>query len=45
MDDILLRAEPARVGGEPELSADEVVRTYQNIMGNDKPSITKKAAV
>lgn len=44
MDDILLRAEPARVGREPELSADEVVRTYQNIMRKDKPSISKKAA-
>lgn len=31
MDDIMLRAEPARFGKEPELSTDEVVRTYRAI--------------
>ena len=29
MHDILLHAEPARSGREPELSSDEVVRTYR----------------
>jgi len=31
MDDILLQAEPTRLGREPELSTDEVVRTYRAI--------------
>lgn len=31
MDDILLRAEPTHLGKEPELSTDEVVRTYRMI--------------
>jgi CBS domain-containing protein len=31
MDDILLRAEPMRLGKEPELSSDEVVRVYRAI--------------
>lgn len=45
MDDILLHAEPSRLDREPtELSADEVVRTCQNIMRKEKPSTTKKAA-
>ena len=44
MDDILLRAEPSRFGREPELSSDEVVRTYRAIMQKDLPAVTKKAA-
>jgi CBS domain-containing protein len=31
MDDILLRAEPSRLGKEPELTSDEVVRTLRSI--------------
>jgi CBS domain-containing protein len=31
MDDILLKAEPMSVGKQPELSSDEVVRTYRAI--------------
>jgi CBS domain-containing protein len=44
MDDLLLRAEPNRVGREPELSADEVVRGYRTILKKDLPVSTKKAA-
>ena len=44
MDDILLHAEPSGLDREPELSADEVVRTCQNIMRKEKPSTTKKVA-
>jgi predicted transcriptional regulator len=44
MDDILLHAEPSRLDREPELSADEVVRTCQNIMRKEKPSTKKKVA-
>ena len=43
MDDLLLRAEPDRVGREPELSADEVVRGYRTIMKKDLPVSVKKA--
>ena len=43
MDDLLLRAEPDRVGREPELSADEVVRGYRTIMKKDLPVSIKKA--
>jgi CBS domain-containing protein len=35
MDDILLRAEPSSLGKVPELSADEVVRTYKKINQRD----------
>jgi CBS-domain-containing membrane protein len=44
MDDLLLRAEPDRVGREPGLSADEVVRSYRTIMKKDFPVSVKKAA-
>jgi CBS domain-containing protein len=44
MDDLLLRAEPNRVGKEPELSADEVVRGFRAIMTKDLPVSMKKAA-
>jgi len=44
MDDILLHAEPSSFGNEPELSANEVVRTYRTIMKRDLPVSTKKAA-
>ena len=44
MDDILLHAEPSKLDREPELSADEVVRTCQNIMRKEKPSTTTKVA-
>jgi CBS domain-containing protein len=43
MDDLLLRAEPDRAGKEPELSADEVVRSYRTIMKKDLPISVKKA--
>ncbi len=44
MDDILLHAEPSSFGNEPELSANEVVRTYRWIMRKDLPVKVKKAA-
>jgi CBS domain-containing protein len=43
MHDLLLRAEPNRIGKEPELSADEVVRGYRAIMMKDLPVSVKKA--
>jgi len=44
MDDILLHAESSSFGKEPELSANEVVRTYRTIMKKDLPMTMKKAA-
>lgn len=44
MDDILLHAEPSNFGNEPELSANEVVRTYRWIMRKDLPVKVKRAA-
>jgi CBS-domain-containing membrane protein len=44
MDDILLHAEPSSFGNEPELSSNEVVRTYRWIMRKDLPVKTKRAA-
>jgi CBS domain-containing protein len=43
MDDLLVRAEPSRIGKEPELSADEVVRGYRAIVTKDLPVNVKKA--
>jgi len=46
MDDILLRTEPMSLGKEPELSTDEVVRTYRAIAQRQVPQVVaKKAAV
>jgi len=39
MDDILLRAEPMGLGKEPELSTDEVVRTFRWITQRRTPKI------
>lgn len=39
MDDILLRTEPSSVGKEPELSSDEVVRTFRSIRQRRAPEI------
>ena len=39
MDDILLRAEPSSLGKEPELSSDEVVRTFRSITQRRVPKI------
>jgi CBS domain-containing protein len=44
MDDILLRAEPTRLGKEPELSTDEVVRTYRAITQRQVPQVVAKQA-
>jgi CBS domain-containing protein len=44
MDDILLRAEPTRMGKEPELSTDEVVRTYRAITQRQVPQVAAKQA-
>ncbi len=44
MDDLLMRSEPNRVGREPELSADEVVRGYRTIMNKDLPVSVKVAS-
>ena len=41
MDDVLLKAEPMSVGKQPELSSDEVVRTYRAI--NERQVIAKPA--
>jgi CBS domain-containing protein len=42
VDDIVTHAEPNRMGKQPELSADETVRTYRKILQRDLPA-TKKA--
>jgi CBS domain-containing protein len=44
MHDILLHAEPTRFGKEPELSSDEVVRTYRAILQKEVPVATRKAS-
>ena len=44
MDDILLHAEPSSFGNDPELSANEVVRTYRWIMKKDLPVKMRKTA-
>jgi CBS-domain-containing membrane protein len=44
MDDILVHAEPSSFGNEPELSANEVVRSYRSLMQKDLPVKTKKVA-
>jgi len=45
MDDILLHAEPARLGKEPELSSDEVVRTYRTIAQRQVTQVLARTAV
>jgi len=46
MDDVLLRAQPTSHGKEPDLSSDEVVRTYRAITQRQFPEVvTKRAAV
>jgi CBS domain-containing protein len=42
MDDILLRTEPMSMGKEPELSSDEVVRTYRAITQRQVPQVVAK---
>lgn len=42
MDDILLRSEPMSLGKEPELSSDEVVRTYRAITLRQVPQVVAK---
>jgi CBS domain-containing protein len=44
MDDILVHAEASSFGHEPELSANEVVRSYRSIMQKDLPVRTRKVA-
>ena len=44
MDDIVLHAEPARFGREPELTADEAIRTFRTIMRKDSTTAAKKTA-
>jgi CBS-domain-containing membrane protein len=44
MDDILLRTEPMSLGKEPELSSDEVVRTYRAITQRQVPQVVAKQA-
>jgi predicted transcriptional regulator len=44
-DDILLRAEPTSMGKHPELSGDEVVRTYRAITQHQVPQVATKTAV
>ena len=39
MDDILLRAEPTSLGKTPELSSDEVIRTFRSITQRRVPEI------
>lgn len=39
VDDILSRAEPRGLGKEPELSADEVIRTFRSIAQRRAPEI------
>ena len=42
MDDILFRAEPRSPGKEPELSSDEVVRTFRSIAQRGYPEVKAK---
>jgi len=42
MDDILFRAEPRSPGKEPELSSDEVVRTFRSIARRGDPDVKAK---
>lgn len=42
MDDILLRTESMSLGREPELSSDEVVRTYKAINQRQVPQVVAK---
>jgi CBS domain-containing protein len=42
MDDILFRAEPRSSGKEPELSSDEVVRTFRSISQRGDPDVKAK---
>jgi CBS domain-containing protein len=44
LHDIVLKAQPTHAGQEPELSADEVMRTYRAIMQKELPMAAKKAA-
>ena len=44
MDDILLRTEPVSLGKEPELSSDEVVRTYRAITQRQVPQVVAQKA-
>ena len=44
MDDVLLRTEPMSLGREPELSSDEVVRTYRAITQRQVPQVVAKRA-
>ena len=44
MDDILLRTEPMALGREPELSSDEVVRTYRAITQREVPQVVVRHA-
>ncbi len=42
MDDILFRAEPKSHGKEPELSSDEVVKTFRSILRRSDPDVKAK---
>ena len=42
MDDILLQAEPTSFGKQPELSSDEVVRTFRSITQRRVPEVIAK---
>ncbi len=43
LHEIVLRAQPTHPGQEPELSTDEVMRTYRGIMQKELPMAAKKA--
>jgi CBS domain-containing protein len=45
MDDLLLRAEPIRVGHTPELSSDEVIRAFQAINAQQLPQTVATKAM
>jgi CBS domain-containing protein len=44
IDDILLRAEPTSLGKHPELSSDEVVKTYRAITQRQVPQVETNTA-
>jgi CBS domain-containing protein len=44
VDDIVTHAEPSRMGKQPELSADETVRTYRRILQRNLPTAKKAVA-
>lgn len=45
MDDLVMHAEPRGIGKEPELTCEEVVKTYQAVMQRRSPAVFKGGAI